>query len=85
MKKNKESVIILCHVESKLRHIDQIVVLFDRSRQVEDRDLKVGNFRPSLDVEIEHIHVESAIKSLGITEALMAKLWIGNVGWYSSH
>lgn len=43
----KKSVIILYHVESKLRHIDKIGGLLDINGQIEDRSLKVPNWSHS--------------------------------------
>lgn len=43
----KISVIILYHVESKLRHIDEIGGLLDINGQIEDRSLKVPNWSHS--------------------------------------
>lgn len=43
----KKSVIILYHVELKLRHIDEIGGLLDINGQIEDRSLKVPNWSHS--------------------------------------
>lgn len=43
----KKSVIILYHVELKLRHIDEIGGLLDINGQIEARSLKVPNWSHS--------------------------------------